>query len=80
MRPAYAVGSGWAWLVVDKGSLRITKTPTAVFKQDEALLINDVWEMAVHGLSEECPQVFERFLILGHWDFALWRTRNPLNC
>src|SRR6476660_8017851 len=44
-------GSGWAWLVSDGGSLKITKTPNAVnpmAQGQKALLTVDVWEHAYY--------------------------------
>src|ERR1044071_3330097 len=40
-------GSGWAWLVLDKGTLKVTKTPNAdlpMAHDQTALLTMDVWE------------------------------------
>ena len=44
-------GSGWAWLVLDHGQLRITATPNAltpVAQGQHALLTCDVWEHAYY--------------------------------
>ena len=44
-------GSGWAWLIVDAGKLKITKTPNAVdplAQGQTALLTVDVWEHAYY--------------------------------
>jgi Fe-Mn family superoxide dismutase len=44
-------GSGWAWLVVDGGSLRVTSTPNQdnpVSSGQTPLLGNDVWEHAYY--------------------------------
>ncbi|MFA9271432.1 MAG: superoxide dismutase, partial [Baekduiaceae bacterium] len=44
-------GSGWAWLVVDGGSLAITSTPnqdTPLSEGKTPLLGNDVWEHAYY--------------------------------
>jgi len=40
-------GSGWAWLVLDNGTLKVTKTPNAdlpLAHGQKALLTMDVWE------------------------------------
>jgi superoxide dismutase, Fe-Mn family len=44
-------GSGWAWLVVDGGSLKVTSTPNQdnpVSSGQTPLLGNDVWEHAYY--------------------------------
>ena len=44
-------GSGWAWLVLDGGSLRVTSTPNQdnpVSNGQTPLLGNDVWEHAYY--------------------------------
>jgi len=44
-------GSGWAWLVLDGGALKITTTPNAelpMIHGQEALLTCDVWEHAYY--------------------------------
>lgn len=68
-------GSGWAWLVVDKGTLKVTKTPNAdlpmVHKQT-ALLTMDVWEHAYYlDFQNRRPDYIATFLDkLVNWDFA----------
>ena len=46
-------GSGWAWLVLEGGKLKITKTPNAesplCFPGQTPLLTMDVWEHAYYG-------------------------------
>jgi Fe-Mn family superoxide dismutase len=44
-------GSGWAWLVLDKGELKITKTGNAdlpLAHGQKALFTVDVWEHAYY--------------------------------
>ncbi len=44
-------GSGWAWLVLDNGKLKVTKTPNAdlpLAHGQKALLTCDVWEHAYY--------------------------------
>ena len=44
-------GSGWAWLVLDRGKLAVTKTPNAdlpLKHGQKALLTMDVWEHAYY--------------------------------
>lgn len=44
-------GSGWAWLVLDQGVLKITKSPNAhtpLAHNQKALLTCDVWEHAYY--------------------------------
>ncbi len=44
-------GSGWAWLVVDGGALKVVKTPNAdlpMVHGQTALLTMDVWEHAYY--------------------------------
>ena len=68
-------GSGWAWLVLDKGTLKVTKTPNAdlpmVHKQT-ALLTIDVWEHAYYlDYQNRRPDYIGVFLDkLVNWDFA----------
>lgn len=68
-------GSGWVWLVLEKGKLKITKTSNSdlplVYGQ-VPLLTMDVWE---HAYYLDCQnrridyiKVFLNYLI--NWDFA----------
>ncbi|PKP67539.1 MAG: superoxide dismutase [Alphaproteobacteria bacterium HGW-Alphaproteobacteria-8] len=59
-------GSGWAWLVVDGGALKITKTPNGVnplcFGQT-ALLGCDVWEHSYYlDFRNKRPAFIQNFL------------------
>jgi Fe-Mn family superoxide dismutase len=69
-------GSGWAWLVLDKGKLAVTKTPNAdlpLKHGQKALLTLDVWEHAYYIDHRNArPKFIETFLkSLVNWDFAL---------
>jgi len=69
-------GSGWAWLVLDKGKLAVTKTPNAdlpLKHGQKALLTMDVWEHAYYiDFRNARPKYIETFLKhLANWDFAL---------
>ncbi len=68
-------GSGWAWLVVENGKLKVTKTSNAdlPIKHDQkALLTCDVWEHAYYPTYKNLrPKYVETFLnSLVNWDFA----------
>jgi Fe-Mn family superoxide dismutase len=69
-------GSGWAWLVLDKGKLAITKTGNADLPMkhgQKALMTIDVWEHAYYiDFRNARPKYIETFLAsLVNWDFAL---------
>lgn len=68
-------GSGWAWLVLDGGKLKVTKTPNADLPMkhgQKALLTMDVWEHAYYiDFRNARPKYIETFLTsLANWDFA----------
>jgi len=68
-------GSGWAWLVLESGKLKITKTPNAdtpMVHGQKALLTADVWEHAYYlDYQNRRPDYLEIFLNhLVNWDFA----------
>ena len=68
-------GSGWAWLVHDKGKLAITKTANADLPMKHgqtALLTIDVWEHAYYiDFRNARPKYIETFLAsLVNWDFV----------
>ena len=68
-------GSGWAWLVLDKGKLAVTKTPNAdlpMVHGQTALLTCDVWEHAYYlDYQNRRPDFLAAFLNnLVNWDFA----------
>ncbi len=59
-------GSGWAWLVLDKGKLSVTSTPNAetpLVKGQTPLLTCDVWEHAYYlDYQNRRPAFVEAFL------------------
>ncbi len=68
-------GSGWAWLVVENGALKITKTPNADLPMahgQTALLTVDVWEHAYYlDFQNRRPDFVQSFLDnLVNWDFV----------
>jgi Fe-Mn family superoxide dismutase len=69
-------GSGWAWLVLEGGKLKVTKTGNADLPMkhgQKALLTMDVWEHAYYiDFRNARPKYIETFLTsLANWDFAL---------
>lgn len=68
-------GSGWAWLVLDGGSLKITKTPNAenpMVHGMKPLLVVDVWEHAYYlDYQNRRPDYLTTFADkLISWDFV----------
>jgi Fe-Mn family superoxide dismutase len=68
-------GSGWAWLVEEKGKLKVTKTANAdlpLVHGQKALLTCDVWEHAYYlDYQNRRPDYVQTFLDkLANWDFA----------
>jgi Fe-Mn family superoxide dismutase len=68
-------GSGWGWLVVEGGKLRIMKTPNAELpwtKGATALLTIDVWEHAYYLDYQNRRPDYANAVIdkLLNWDFA----------
>ena len=68
-------GSGWGWLVVDGGKLKVTKTGNAelpLTAKQTALLTVDVWEHAYYPTYKNLRAKFvEAFLDkLVNWDFV----------
>ncbi|MGE0725366.1 MAG: superoxide dismutase [Alphaproteobacteria bacterium] len=68
-------GSGWAWLVLDGGTLKVTKTGNAgtpMTSGQKALLTVDVWEHAYYlDYQNRRPDFVQTFLDkLVNWDFA----------
>jgi Fe-Mn family superoxide dismutase len=68
-------GSGWAWLVLDGGTLKITSTANAdtpVTSRQTALLTVDVWEHAYYldyqNRRSDFVQAFLDHLV--NWDFV----------
>jgi superoxide dismutase, Fe-Mn family len=68
-------GSGWGWLVLDGGELKITSTSNAETPMSQgqvALLTVDVWEHAYYlDYQNRRPDFVQAFLDkLVNWDFA----------
>ncbi len=68
-------GSGWAWLVLENGKLKVTKTPNAetpITKNQTPILTMDVWEHAYYlDYQNRRPDYIQTFLnSLVNWDFA----------
>jgi len=68
-------GSGWAWLVLDGDTLKVTKTGNAdlpMVHGQKALLTMDVWEHAYYlDYQNRRPDYISTFLEkLVNWDFA----------
>jgi Fe-Mn family superoxide dismutase len=68
-------GSGWAWLVLDGGKVKVIKTPNAVNPLSQgqtALLTIDVWEHAYYlDFQNKRPDFIATFLDhLVNWDYA----------
>ena len=68
-------GSGWAWLVQEAGTLKITKTPNAenpLTQGQKPLLTLDVWEHAYYiDFRNARPAYIANFLDqLVNWDFV----------
>jgi Fe-Mn family superoxide dismutase len=68
-------GSGWAWLVLDKNELKVTKTSNAmtpVALGQTALLTCDVWEHAYYlDYQNRRPDFVQAFLDrLVNWEFV----------
>ncbi|MEB3164128.1 MAG: superoxide dismutase [Prochlorothrix sp.] len=68
-------GSGWAWLVLDNGTLKVTKTgnaETPLTSGQVPLLTMDVWEHAYYlDYQNRRPDYISDFLgKLVNWDFV----------
>ena len=68
-------GSGWAWLVIENGALKVTKTANAdlpLAHGQTALLTIDVWEHAYYlDYQNRRPDYITTFLEkLVNWDFV----------
>ena len=68
-------GSGWAWIVLEGGKLKITKTPNAdtpMAHGQKAILTVDVWEHAYYlDYQNKRADYIDTFLKhLVNWDFA----------
>ncbi|MBD2090756.1 superoxide dismutase [Microcoleus sp. FACHB-1515] len=68
-------GSGWAWLVLDNGTLKVTKTPNAdnpLTHGQVPLLTMDVWEHAYYlDFQNRRPDYEQTFIDnLINWDYV----------
>jgi len=68
-------GSGWGWLVLEGGALKLVSTPNAetpMTKGQKALLTVDVWEHAYYlDYQNRRPDFVQAFLDhLVNWDFV----------
>lgn len=77
-------GSGWAWLVLDAGKLKIIKTPNAVTPLaggQAALLTCDVWEHAYYLDYQNRRADFVRAFLdnLVNWHFVAANLANALH-
>lgn len=68
-------GSGWAWLVLDNGTLKVTKTANAenpLVQGQVPLLTLDVWEHAYYlDYQNKRPDFIQNYLDqLVNWEFA----------
>ncbi|MDJ0773955.1 MAG: superoxide dismutase [Mastigocoleus sp. MO_167.B18] len=68
-------GSGWAWLVLDSGTLKVSKTLNAdnpLTSNQVPLLTMDVWEHAYYlDYQNKRPEYIDTFLSkLVNWDFV----------
>ena len=70
-------GSGWAWLVLDGGSLKVTSTPNQdnpVSNGQTPLLGNDVWEHAYYlKYQNKRPDYIDAFWNVVNWDYVAQR-------
>ncbi|MCT7979221.1 superoxide dismutase [Laspinema olomoucense] len=74
-------GSGWAWLVLDKSSLKVVKTSNAenpLAMGLTPLLTIDVWEHAYYlDYQNKRPDYIETFISsLINWDFVADQMKN----
>src|SRR3954452_15436006 len=65
-------GSGWTWLVLSGGELKLTKTPnqdSPVLDGDTPLLGNDVWEHAYYlKYNNRRPEYLKAWWNVVNWD------------
>lgn len=68
-------GSGWVWLVLDKGELEIIQTSNALTPLSAGqipLLVCDVWEHAYYvDFRNARPAYLEKFWVSINWDFVV---------
>lgn len=65
-------GSGWAWLVVEKGQLKVTSTPnqdTPIMEGNTPVLGLDVWEHAYYlNYQNKRPDYISAFWNVVNWE------------
>ena len=70
-------GSGWTWLVLDGGELKLTKTPnqdSPILEGQTPLLGNDVWEHAYYlKYQNKRPDYLDAFWNVVNWDYVAER-------
>lgn len=74
-------GSGWAWLIKDGDTLKVTKTPNAenpLAHGQSALLTMDVWEHAYYlDYQNSRPNFMQNYVDhLINWDFVAQNLAN----
>ena len=72
---AWELRRGWAWLVAERGKLKVVKTPNAdtpLAHGQKALLTCDVWEHAYYLDYQDRRKDFVTMFLdkLSNWDFA----------
>lgn len=77
-------GSGWAWLVLDKGKLKVTSTKnqdSPVMEGQKVLLGNDVWEHAYYLKYRNVrPDYLKAWWAVVNWDVVAKRYEKALDC
>ena len=70
-------GSGWAWLVLDQGELKVVSTPnqdSPLSKGQKILLGNDVWEHAYYlKYQNRRPDYLKAWWDVVNWDVVAKR-------
>ncbi|HVW17100.1 MAG TPA: superoxide dismutase [Solirubrobacteraceae bacterium] len=70
-------GSGWTWLVLDGGELKLTKTPnqdSPLLEGQTPLLGNDVWEHAYYlKYNNRRPEYLKEWWKVVNWDVVAAR-------